>query len=89
MDYAPGMRGRQPIGHSHANFDSFAPGDCPAPQPAAQGFAFQQLRHSEGDTLLGADVVQGQDIRMRQRRHGFGFALEAGQRLQVCGKPFG
>src|SRR5271166_6624841 len=45
----------------------------------------QRLHHHEGVPILLADVVEGADVRMVQRRSGPGFAPEARQRVGVMG----
>ena len=45
-------------------------------QPLAKRFTFEQLGDGVGRALVKPDVVNGQDVRMRQRRDRPGFALE-------------
>ena len=47
-------------------------------------FAFEQLRHNVGRTLVLADVVNGENVGMVQRRRGAGFLLEPLEALGVC-----
>ena len=54
-----------------------------------QGGAVQKFHHDERLPVLFADVVNGADIWMVQRRCGPGFALEARQRLRVPGHFIG
>ena len=51
-------------------------------EPVSQRLAFQVLHHQEVGTVLAADVVQGADVWMVQRRDGSGLTLES---LQLFG----
>ena len=48
-------------------------------KPRRQRLAFEVFHHQEVDALVAADVVQGADVRMVQRRDGARLALEAGR----------
>ena len=48
---------------------------------AAQRLAFQQLRDRIGGPVLGSEVVDREDVRMRQRRDRLRLALEPRQRV--------
>ena len=50
-----------------------------------QGHAFEKLHGDEGLAVVFADLVDGADVGMVQRRGGAGFALEALERLRVLG----
>src|SRR5262245_40737706 len=57
-----------------------------------QFLAFQQFGDDERRSLVGADVVDRQDVRMIERRGGMRFLLEAAQQVgdmgQRCGQNF-
>ena len=59
-------------------------------KPATQGLALQKLCDGVGDAILRAEVEDRENVGMRQRSHGLGFPLEAGERrrtrAQVRGK---
>ena len=54
-----------------------------------QGLAFEELHRDEGAAVLLADVVDGADVRVIERRGRLGFALEARQRSGVQGNFVG
>ena len=53
-----------------------------------QRHAVQKFHGDEGLPILLADVVDGADVGMVQRRRGLGFALKAGEGLRVAGNIF-
>ena len=88
VDHALAVRGREPLRDLERIVDRLPLRNRRALEPGAQGLSFQQLGHGEGDPALRLEVVDGQDVRMRQRRHGLGLALEALQRVPVRGQVF-
>ena len=46
-------------------------------EPLTQRLADEQFQHRVGDALLHAEIVNGEDVRVRERRDGFGLALES------------
>ena len=53
---------------------------------AAQRLALEQLGHGVGDAVVRAEVVDREDVRMRERGDGLGLALEARERVGVRGQ---
>ena len=51
----------------------------------AQGLSLEQLGHQERDAALVADVVNGQDVGVRERRDRLGLALETSEPAGVVG----
>ena len=64
-------------------------GDRARVEPAAQRLALQQLHDGEGDAVVGAEVVDREDVRMRERRDGLRLALEPRERVGIGGDGFG
>ena len=54
-----------------------------AVEPRAKGVSLEKLRHGVGNAPGVAELVDRQDVRMRQRGHGFRLALEARVRFRV------
>ena len=54
-----------------------------AVEPRAQGVPFEQLRHGVGDAPGRAELVDRQDVRVRERGYGLGLAFEARVRLRI------
>ncbi len=85
VDDALGMRGGETVRHGYADFHRLAPGQRRAAEAVAQRLALQQLGDGVGEALLRAEIMDGQYVRMRQRRHSFGLPLKTGQGLRVFG----
>ena len=85
MDDPVLVRRRQPPADLHAVVDHLARGQRPGLEPLAQGLALEQLEDDVVDTLVGADVVDGEDVGVVQGGDGAGLALEAAQPLGVGG----
>src|SRR6476659_7690793 len=51
--------------------------------------AFQKLGDGVGDVAMGSDVVDRQDVGMRQGRDGPGLPLEASRKLGIAGETLG
>src|SRR4029453_1789283 len=54
-----------------------------APEPGAQVLSVQQLHHRVGSALLDLQVVDRDDVRVRQRRYRAGLLLQAPERPLV------
>src|SRR5437773_1298617 len=52
-------------------------------ESGAEGLAFQKLHDGIGDTLVSSEVVDREDVWMRERRDRLGLPLEPSQRLLV------
>ena len=62
-------------------------GSGAAIQARAQRLAFEQLHDGERDAVLLSELVDGEDVGMREGRDRLGFALEARPRRSVRGEP--
>ena len=83
VDDALLVRGGEAVGDLEREVDGLLLRDRPAVEPLAQRLALQQLRDGVGDAILRAEVVDREDVRMRQRRDGLRLALEARERVGV------
>ena len=63
---------------------AFRTGKRARSQPLAQRLALEQFRDHEHLAVMDAGVVDREDVRMRQRRDGLRFALEAGAPLGIA-----
>ena len=88
MDDAFLVGRRQALRHLDGQLRGLAGRERSLFQPGAQGFAFEQLHHDIGRVALRREVVDAKNVRMIQRRHGLGFALESGQGLGVFRQMF-
>ena len=62
---------------------AFRRGSHSAGDRLAQRLPFEQLHHGVGDAVVAAEVVNGEDIGMGQRRDGMCLALEARQAIGI------
>ena len=87
-----GVRGSEPVGQRRADDGRTPPGHPAVGERGAQRLSVQELRDREGDAAVRAEVVDREQVRMRQRRDRACLALEAGERVdvlrQVLGKHF-
>ena len=77
------VRGGQGLGQLHRVLHGLAHGQGARRQPLPQRLALEQLHDGVGRPGLAAEVVDREDARVRQRRHGFRLPLEAGEGLLV------
>ena len=77
------VRGGQADGDLDADLDRLARRGRSSLEPLPQRLALEQLRHGIGRSLVHADVMNGEDVRVRERRDRLGFALEAGAAIRV------
>ena len=75
--------GGEALDHLQCVVDGLSLRDRTRVELASQRLALQQLRHRVGRPVLGSEIVNGQDVRMRQRRNRLGFALEARQCVRI------
>ena len=83
MDDPPLVSGCQSRGELPSKFYGLVWGEDADAQPRAQRLAVEELHHGKGHSLLYAEVMDGQDIGMRERRNGLGLSLESGHRRRV------
>ena len=62
---------------------AFRRGSHAAGDRLAQRLSFEQLHHGVGDAVVAAEVVNGEDIGMGQRRDCMCLALEARQAIGI------
>ena len=82
------MGGGKPVGDADGDLHGLTPGNRSPPQPLTERLAFQQLGHDEGDAVFVSDVMDRQNVGMREGGDGFGLPLEAGQRIGVICQAF-
>ncbi len=75
--------GRQSESDLPRNLDRLARRQCPGTQPFAERLSFEQLAHHVRSSIVGSDVVHGQNVWMIQGCYRAGFALEALQAVGV------
>jgi hypothetical protein len=63
--------------------DDLAERDRPGADPLPQAFAFEELHGRVHDAVFGAEIEDGQDVRMREGGDGLGLALEPRERLGI------
>ena len=83
MDDVPVVRGGQAAGDLDAVLHSLPDRRRPVRKPLAERSAFEQFGDNVGHAIVGTDVVDGQDIRMIQRRGRARFLLEAAQPIGI------
>ena len=76
MHDAGGVRGRQSIGHLDGQIERLPGGQRRARQETSKRDAVYQLRHDVRHTVVHADVVHGDDVRMVQYAGRLGFVGE-------------
>ena len=89
VDDALVVGGGQAAGDLAAVLGGLARGQRALEQAVAQGLALEQLGHQEGRALLAAEIVDRQDVGVREGGDGLGLALEPGQARGVVGQVAG
>ena len=84
MDDARGMRGVQRVGNLDAHVEHRVQAQRTGGEPILQRRALQILHDDERSPVLLADVVDGADVRVVQRRRRLRFAREPAQRLGIA-----
>src|SRR5581483_2440212 len=84
VDYAGGMRCIQGIGNLDRKRQNRVQLQGPASDAVLERTAFQKLHGNEVLAVVTADVVNGADVRMVERRSRPRFALKALQRLWIA-----
>ena len=77
------VRRRQPLRHLYRIVDRLANRQRPFVQACAQRLPIKQLHYCESYPVRAAEVVDAEDVRVRQGGDGPRLALEAGQSLRV------
>ena len=83
MDDALLVRGREALGDLERVVHRLLLRDRTRGELLPQRLAFQKLRDRVGDAVLGSEVEDREDVRMRQRRDRLRLALESRQRVGV------
>jgi hypothetical protein len=79
------VRGREPARDADRDLHRLAHGQRPLAQPIGERLAVEEFRDDEERVGVEADVEEGEDIRMRERRHRARLAFEAGPAIRVPG----
>ena len=77
VDDALVVRGGEPVGNLTRVVDGFAWRQRAVLQAGAERFALEQFRDDVGRAVMGADVVNGQDVRVVELPGGARLLLEA------------
>ena len=86
MDDAPAVRRRQALGDGQRVIRGLARRERPGVQHLAQRAPLEQLAHQIRRALMHAGIVDGEDVRVIQRRQRPGLLLEAPQAVGVAGE---
>ncbi len=86
MDDALFVRRGQAAGDLLRVVDGFAGSECAGAQAVAQRLAFQQFGNDVGRAAIFANIEDGKNVGMVQRRRGAGFLREALQAFGIGGK---
>ena len=89
MHDAVAVRRVEPVGNVNGNAEQFFGFERPVQDRVPQGRAVKELHRHEGAAVFLADVVNGADVGMVQRRSRLGLAPEARKRLRVAGHVIG
>ena len=84
MDDAGGMRGVQRVGNLDPDVEQRIHAERAGGEPILQRRALQVLHDDERTPVLLADVVDGADVRVVQRRRRPRFARESAQCLRIA-----
>jgi hypothetical protein len=77
MGDAARVRGGEAAADLDAILDRLARRDRPVGKAIAQGLPFEQLQHHVSETVFGADIVDGEYVRIVEGPDGSSFELEA------------
>ena len=83
------VRGGETVGHVRHQLDRVAPGQWAARQAGAQVLAFQQLDHRDRLAIDERELVNGHDVRVRNRGDRSCLVLEALPHLHIVGEMVG
>src|SRR5437667_5674831 len=77
------VRTRQSVGHRRSDLHRFSPRQLLSREPVRERLSAQQLHHRERDAVLSSKVVNGQDVRVRERRNRLRLLFEPVQRFRI------
>jgi hypothetical protein len=83
VDDALVVRRRQAARHLGRVLDGLPLGQRPGREPSSQSLPFEELGDGERSAVLLAEVVDREDIRVREHSDGLRLALEAGEPARV------
>ena len=83
MDDAFGVSGGEAAGHLHADIDGPGQRQRHGIEPRAQRLALEELRHDVERIVVGADVVDGENVGVAQRAEGLSFLLQPACQCRV------
>jgi hypothetical protein len=89
MHDAGAMRGGQCARDLNGDVNGLSQSERGVLQPLTHRLAFDELRRDEASALIGAYLVDGDDVRMIQSRSGASFLLETAQPGFVTVERFG
>jgi hypothetical protein len=89
VDDAAVVRGTEPLRDLHRDRGRLACRESTVLQPRTQGLAFQQIHGGIGGAAIGPEVVDGEDVGVREGGDGLGLALEPPQGFGVGGDALG
>ena len=89
MHHSPLVRRGEPLRDLKRVLERFAHRKVGGVQPLPQRLALQQLHHRIRDSPLLANVVNREDVRVRQGRDRLRFPFESGKRIGVLRQPVG
>jgi hypothetical protein len=81
--------GRQPVGDLRGEFRRLAGRQRAVREPLAQGLALEEFHDGVGGVSLSAEVEDGEDVRVRKRRHGLCLAPEPREGRRLRGERLG
>ena len=81
------VRRRKAAGHLNRAFRRLAHRERAAREPFTQRLAIEQFHNRVGPPVVGAEIENRQDVRMRKRSDRFRFTLESRQSVDVLRKP--
>ncbi len=83
VDDPPRVRGREPLGDLRGESEQPSRRQGTAVQGLAEALPFHELHHDVRDAPFASDVVDGDDVRMAERRRRARLELEAAQTLRI------
>ena len=89
MDEVLVVRGRKAARHLCGDVDRLAHRHRSRPQARPQRLSFEELGDDEHLVVVGAGVMNGEDVRVREGGDGLRLALEAGHPVGVCANAGG